>query len=154
MRCIGGTGYEGVSKGVGAPSVAVSVCPGTRGPSSTGNDERRHTMRALCVLMSLLLFGVPALAATGDGSSSSDPQSEWTLTLTLVGIVGVGLALLAIFTPDDTGDEVIVSDPETDGGDVDSEALEAVEASRAAEAEEEPEPEATGEDLFRDIEGD
>jgi hypothetical protein len=112
-------------------------------------------MRALCVLMSLLLFGIPAVAATGgDASSSSDSQSQWTLTLTVVGLVGVGLALLAIFTPDDTGDEVIVSDPETESGDVDSEALEAVEASRAAEAEEEPEPATTDDDLFRDIEGD
>jgi len=111
-------------------------------------------MRVLCVLMSLLLFGVPAMAATGDdGSTSSDSQSAWTLTLTLVGIVGVGLALLAIFTPDDTGEEVIVSDPEAESGDVDSEALEAVEASRAAEAEE-PEPASTDDDLFRDIEGD
>jgi len=113
-------------------------------------------MRALCVFMSLLLFGLPALAATGDDSdsSSSDTQSEWTLTLTLVGIVGVGLALLAIFSPDDSGEEVIVSDPETDGEAVDSEALEAVEASREAEAEEDTEPEATDDDLFREIEGD
>jgi hypothetical protein len=114
-------------------------------------------MRALCVLMSLLLFGVPAMAATGgDGSSTSDTQSEWTLTLTLVGLVGVGLALLAIFSPDDSGEEVIVSDPETEAGDVDAAALEAVEASRAAEAEEEPatDTDTTDDDLFRDIEGD
>ncbi|HUT97665.1 MAG TPA: hypothetical protein VM054_01155 [bacterium] len=103
--------------------------------------------------MSLILFGVPALAATGgDDSSSSTAENDWTLTLTVVGLVGVGLALLAIFTPDDTSDEVIVSNPETDDGTVDSEALEAVEASREAEAEEERE--ATGDDLFQEIEGD
>ncbi|OGD78955.1 MAG: hypothetical protein A2Y64_01355 [Candidatus Coatesbacteria bacterium RBG_13_66_14] len=103
--------------------------------------------------MSLFLFSLPALAATGDpDSSGSDAENDWTITLTVVGLVGVGLALLAIFTPDDTSDEVIVSDPETGDGTVDSEALEAVEASREAEAEEELE--ATDDDLFREIEGD
>jgi hypothetical protein len=108
----------------------------------------------LCVLMSLLLFGLPALAATGgDTDASTDTQSEWTLTLTLVGIVGVGLALLAIFSPDETGEEVVVSGAEPDDGAVDSEAVEAVEASREAEAEAEGE-ESTEDDLFREIEGD
>ncbi|MCX7020828.1 MAG: hypothetical protein NTW26_00880 [bacterium] len=110
-------------------------------------------MRALCVLMSLLLFSVPVLASTGSGSdTSSDPQSEWILTLSLVGLVGVGLALLAIFTPEDTSDEVIVSNPETDDGTVDSEALEAVEASREAEADKDQDT--TEDDLFKGIEGD
>jgi hypothetical protein len=113
-------------------------------------------MRALCILMSLLLFGVPVLAATGgDSDTTSGAEEDWTLTLTVVGLVGVGLALLAILTPDESGEEVVVSEPETDEAAPDAEALEAVEASRAAEAEEEgEEEEVSDDDLFREIEGD
>ena len=110
-------------------------------------------MRALCVLMSLLLFSIPVLASTGDdGSSGSTAENDWTITLTIVGLVGVGLALLAIFTPEEADDEVVVSNPETDETTTDEEALEAVEASREAEAEEEQE--STEDDLFKGIEGD
>lgn len=125
----------------------------TRVESLARDGERRRTMRALSVLMSLLLFSVPVLASTGDdGSSGSSAENDWTITLTVVGLVGVGLALLAIFTPEEADDEVVVSNPETDETTADEEALEAVEASREAEAEEEQE--STEDDLFKGIEGD
>jgi hypothetical protein len=110
-------------------------------------------MRALSVLMSLLLFSVPVLASTGGGDSSSTTnENDWTITLTVVGLVGVGLALLAIFTPDEATDEVVVSNPDTDETTTDEEALKAVEASREAEAE--GDSASTEDDLFKGIEGD
>lgn len=117
-------------------------------------SERRRAMRALSVFLSLLLLCMPVLAATGPDAEPDESglEKDWVITLTVVGLVGVGLALLAIFTPDEADEEVIVSDSGDGGETVGEEALEAVEASRAAE-----EAEAGGvveDDLFLEIEGD
>ncbi len=116
--------------------------------------ERRHAMRALSVFLSLVLLCMPVLAATGPDAEPDESglEDEWVLTLTVVGLVAVGLALIAIFAPDSVEEEVIVSDTEDAEETVGEEALEAVEASRAAEEAEEGG--VVEDDLFRDIEGD
>ena len=110
-------------------------------------------MRALCIFLSLLLLCLPVLSATGSGGQdNSSVEDNWVVTLTVVGLVGVGLALLAIFTPDESEDEVIVSGSSDGEEPVGEAALDAVEASRAAEEAEGDD--AVEEDIFREIEGD
>lgn len=111
-------------------------------------------MRALSVFLSLVLLCMPVLADTGPGAEPDESgiENEWILTLTVVGLVAVGLALIVIFAPDSVEEEVIVSDTEGAEEAVGEEALEAVEASRAAEEAEEGG--GVEDDLFRDIEGD